>query len=695
MNVLQLLPGMEVGGVERGTLEIARYLVLNGHKAVVVSSGGRLVKKLTEAGAKHYSLPIGDKNPFTMYYSYEKLREIIRQEKIDIVHGRSRIPAIAGYFAARAEGKVFITTAHGQYKKHLISRVMGWGKIVIVASEVMAHHMRENFGVPPQKIRVIPRGVDLAEFPYKIPEDRSGKKFRIGMISRFSPIKGHIDFLKAVRHVSRKVPNLEVVLMGDRTNASVEYIKKIELTIRHLMIGNIVKFKGADEDVSKVLGELDVFVSANREQEAFGRSIIEAQARGVPVVATKVGGVLETVEDGVTGLVCEPADPQDMCDKILRYAGDPELRKNIAFAARKSVEERFSLERMCRSEIEAYDKALSGKNILVFKISSLGDIILSVPSLKAVRDKFPLSKIKVMVDVKYRKALENCPYIDEVITCDFAVRDKGTGFLKLAKRLRAEDFEISIDLQNNKKSHLLAFLAGIPERYGYDNGKWSSLLNRKTSLPTKPIKPIEHQARVLALLGIISVGNKLELWPGKENDEWVSAFLGSNWLKKNEKLVGISLSASKKWRTKNWKLEYFAGLAEMLASKKGVRVVLLGSPDDEEEALEFSNISSSKPINAVGKTSISQLMSLIARCSAIVAADSSPIHIAAAMGTPFVAIFGPTDPERHLPPAVNYKVLMKKIKCSPCYKSVCRRGVKCMSSVRPEEVFEEITKIMS
>ena len=164
MNVLQLVPKLNIGGVEKGTVEIARALVLNGHKAVVVSGGGPFEKKLAASGARHYTLPVGKKNPFAMVYCYFRIRRIIRKENIDIIHGRSRVPALIGYLAARRERRTFITTAHGQYKRHLISRVMGWGKVVIVASEAMARHMHENFGVVRDKIIIIPRGVNLDRF---------------------------------------------------------------------------------------------------------------------------------------------------------------------------------------------------------------------------------------------------------------------------------------------------------------------------------------------------------------------------------------------------------------------------------------------------------------------------------------------------------------------------------------------------
>ncbi|MBD3296546.1 MAG: lipopolysaccharide heptosyltransferase II [Candidatus Omnitrophica bacterium] len=694
MNVLQLLPRLNVGGVEKGTVEVAKYLTLKGHKAIVVSEGGPLEKNLAAIGARHYRLPVGRKNPFIMIYCYFRLKHLMRKENIDIVHGRSRVPALTGYFASRADHRTFITTAHGQYKKHLISRVMGWGKTVIAANNTMARHMKENFNVPYHKIEIIPRGVDLDRFYFRAPEKRENK-FRIGMICRFTPLKGHLDFLKAASYVLRRIPNLEIVLMGDRGTAKEEYLARIDLNIRRMMLEKVVVFKDSGEDVPEVMRSLDVVVSANRQQEAFGRTVIEAQSSGVPVVATRIGGVVENIEEEETGLLCEPADPPDMSEKILRYYRDRDLYRRVAYNARRYVEEKYSLEKTMAMTLETYRKTLTRKKILIFKISALGDIILSIPSLRAVRRKFANATIKVLTDVRFRDVLDNCPYIDEVVSCDLGGRDRRAGLLKLAHRLRSEDFDISIDLQNNRKSHLLAFLSAIYERYGYDNHKWSCLINRKISLPAVDMDPVDHQGVVLGLLGITNIDKELQLWTTDKSDDRVEKILRSNWLKPGQKLVAFSVSASEKWRTKNWPLSNMADLADMLAREKGIRVVLAGAESDRRRASELIRMTGAKPIDLTGKTDMIEMVSVIKRCDALVTGDSAPMHVAAACGTPFVALFGPTSPERHLPPdGPDKRVIRKRLRCSPCYSSSCLRKARCMRSISPGEVFDALLEII-
>lgn len=203
MNILQVLPKLEYGGVERGTIDIAKYLAENKHKCIVVSGGGVLLKYLDKAGIKHYTLPVYRKSPFVIVKMVKELVKIIREENIQIVHARSRVPAIAAFFASRITNVKFITTAHGYYSKNIFSYIMGWGKFVISISNPIAKHMIEDFGVPYNRIRIIHRGVDLEKFRFKSPSENAHSEFTIGIIARITPLKGHMDFIKASSLVAR------------------------------------------------------------------------------------------------------------------------------------------------------------------------------------------------------------------------------------------------------------------------------------------------------------------------------------------------------------------------------------------------------------------------------------------------------------------------------------------------------------
>ena len=697
MNVLQLVPNLEVGGVETGTIDLARYLTFNAHKACVISGGGKLVKKLDELGARHFKMPIGRKNPFLFIYMILAVRDIILTENIDIVHARSRVPALIGFFAARLTSKIFITTAHGQYKKHLLSYVMGWGKYVIVANQLMAQHMMDNFRVRFDKIRVIPRGVDTRKFLFQLPDDRIHDKFTVGMIARMTPLKGHPDFVKSASILSRSINKLKVYIVGSEKMGKLEYINDINLVIKRLALTDIIEFIDYSDDVPALLTKLDVLVSANREKEAFGRIIIEAQSAGVPCVATKVGGVADLIEHGKTGLLCEPSNPQDMASKIMTLYHDEGLRNELAINGRKFVEQKYSLDNMVKSTFEVYKEAMDSVRILVIKLGAVGDAILSIPSIRALRLRYPKAVIKLLTGSESFEVLKYLPYIDGIINYDYKRKDRGVrGFMRIASELRREDFDIVIDFQNNKKSHQLSFYSFAPLRYGYDNGKFSFLLNKKVKDDGGPIDPIAHQMKVLKLLGISDIDKKLALFPSKEDRIWVVNFLKDNWVNLNKPIITLNLESSAKWVTKRWPVEYFIELTERLAKEFMIRVIVTGQNLRDKRSLKFIDKTvKCKPLITIGKIALGELIALIEKSNLVVTSDSAPMHIAAALNTPFIAIFGPTDPKRHLAPADKFRLMKKDMKCSPCYHNVCRKGYLCMKSIKPDEVFEAICDMLN
>ncbi len=689
MNILQTLPSLDVGGVETGTIDLAKYLVAKGHKTITVSSGGRLVRELDKIGARHYNLPVGKKSLFNIIKMAGKLAEIIKREDIDIVHARSRVPALIAYLACKKTNRVFITTAHGYYKKHFLSLVMGWGRYVIVASNIMAKHMVHDLGVPHDRIRLIPRGVDLSKFRFRDPSIFRPQAFTIGMVSRITQLKGHADFIKAVSILSRQIPDLKAVIVGSAPKE--KYKEDLDLLIRRLGLSETIKFIPATQDVPEVMRGLDVLVSATITPEAFGRVIMEAQASGVPVVSTKVGGVVDIIEDNSTGLLCMSQNPKDMAEKVMRLYKDKALWTSLANEGRRYVEANLNLEKMAEKTIGVYEEALKVQNILVIKISAIGDVILSIPSLKAIRAKFPDARIKVLVGVQAREVLDRCPYINDIIVCDLKGRDKGlAGFWRLAEELRKNCFDITIDLQNNKKSHLLAALSLAGLRYGYENKKLSFLLNKTVKDDAPYLDPLEHQFRTLRLAGIKPIDKVLELWPSEADERHVQKFLEENWLKEEQGLVGINVRASLRWVAKNWPASYIAELSDRLAREFNIRVVLTGTREDIEFADRIAKAAKSKPIIAAGKTNIMELASLMKHFRVYLTPDSAPLHVASASGTPVIALFGPTEPDKHVVRTNDCVVLCKsdEMKCGPCYKPVCIKKNACMKQITVSEVLE-------
>jgi lipopolysaccharide heptosyltransferase II len=695
MNILQILPALNVGGVETGTLDLAKYLVRLSHKAVVVSSGGELVRELEASGAIHYQLPVHKKSVFMIFKMIPLVSEIIKKEEIDIVHARSRVPAWIAYFATRKTNAVFVTTCHGYYKKHPFSYVMGWAKRVIVLSNVIARHMIDDFGVPYERIRLVPRSVDLEKFKYADPDKKKRAEFNVGIIGRITPIKGHLHFIKAMAKVARVIPRLKIWIVGDAPPSREAYKEQLQVLVRRLGLWHCTEFLGTQRDIPAILSHLDLLVLATTTHEAFGRVIVEAQAAGVPVVATEVGGVVDIIENKKTGLLVPPADPANMAEAIIKIFKDPELARNLSENAYKKVKEKYNVELMVKNTLDVYRDALSNFKILIIKFSSLGDIILSTAAIRAMRDKFGQNyKISFLVGEESKDVLLRCPYIDELLVCNLKNKDKGIrGILNLAAVLRKKNFDFVIDLQNNRKSHVLSFLTLAGQRYGYDNKKFGFLLNHRIKDGKPSIDPVTHQFRILKMLGIDLEDPRLELWPSQQDQQSTEELLSSEWLGANQRVIGINISASQRWLTKNWPQGHMVKLCEELGPRD-LRVVITGTENDLAQANAMMNmVKNAKLINLCGKTTINQLTCLIKRCAVYVSADSSPLHIAAAVGTPFVALFGATDPRRHLPAAKDCAVIKKDLPCSPCYKSKCKTK-ECMKLITPEEVLEAIVKLL-
>lgn len=690
MNVLQILPELKSGGVERGTVDLAKFLKEKGHKAVVVSAGGPLVGDLTAAGVVHYTLPVHKKSPFAIFRSVNALVKIVKREQIDILHARSRVPALVAYWVSRKTHVPFITTCHGFYSKHPLSAVMGWGKFVIVASHVIGRRMRDDFGVPHNKIRMIPRGVNLNEFKTKETQDPTLKKEPvIGIVGRLTPIKGHPLFLKAMARVVRVMPSVKIRIIGDAPKP--QYKEELMLLTRRLGLSHAVEFLGTRYDIPELLSGMSVLAVPSVGEEAFGRVVIEAGACGVPVVATRIGGLVDIIQHEKEGLLVPADDPKMLADAVIRLLKEPALAESLAVSLKRKVEAEFNLELMFQKTLEVYEEALKRKKILVIKLSAVGDVILSIPSIRALKEKFPDAWISVLVGRKSRKIVRNCPYVNDALVYEETPgKNRLFSILRMAKLLAKEDFDIVVDLQNNKTSHLLAFLCGARVRAGHNNRKWSFLLNKKASDASNAgVSPLEHQFRVLKLLGLENFDKRLELWADKEEEGNVQAFLASQWVAPSQTLVGINPGSSLRWPTKQWGVENFARLCDELA-RKNIRVIVTGTPEDVPLTNELFRLTKNKPINAVGRTSITELSALVRRCQAFVSSDSAPMHVAASVDVPLVAIFGPTDPKRHLVPPSRYQVFWKEIHCSPCYLRSCPIGHICMKKIGMQEVLDAV-----
>ncbi len=363
MNVLQVLPALNAGGVERTTIEMCEALSAAGHQAHVACAGGRMETLLAEAGGVLHRINIGSKNPLKLRSSTKALIDIIRQEKINIVHARSRAPGWPAHAAARAAGVPFVTTYHGIYNaktrlKRRYNAVMARGDIIIANSEFTKSHIIQEHGTDPERIVVIPRGVDMAVFDPALINPGDVKKLKsdwgiaegqtvVLLPGRLTRWKGQLVAIAALEKLNA---DCVLVLLGDPQGRQ-DYVDELNRDIETRQLSGRVFIPGHFDNVPLALSAADIVISTSTDPEAFGRVMAEAQAMKRPVVASAHGGSMETVIPGKSGQLVSPGEPDDLADAISEvlawndYDGDQ---------VRRRIEENFSKRQLQEKTLAVY-----------------------------------------------------------------------------------------------------------------------------------------------------------------------------------------------------------------------------------------------------------------------------------------------------------------------------------------------------
>jgi glycosyltransferase involved in cell wall biosynthesis len=370
--VLQLVPRLLSGGAERGTVELAAALAAAGWTSYVASAGGPLERDLAHRGTTHLTLPLTAKNPFAIHRNARPLKRMIRRLGIDIVHARSRAPAWSGWLAARATGRHFVTTFHNAYQgrswlKWRYNSIMARGARVIAISEFVADHAARVYGVGPERLRMIPRGVDLEFFsPQRVGGPRIAALAREWRLPDDAPVvilpgrltrwKGGLDFIAAAALVGRR--DVCWVLVGAEQHPG--FRGELEAAIAKAGACGFFRMVGDCQDMPAAYMLADIVVSASRHPEGFGRVIAEAQAMGRPVVATDHGGARQTIISAVTGWLVPPRAPAALAAAIgTALALGSEERALLARRARANISDSgFTAEAMCARTIRVYEELL-------------------------------------------------------------------------------------------------------------------------------------------------------------------------------------------------------------------------------------------------------------------------------------------------------------------------------------------------
>ncbi|MGD8616986.1 MAG: glycosyltransferase family 4 protein [Gammaproteobacteria bacterium] len=311
LTVLQLVPALETGGVERGTLELGAGLVKAGHRSLVVSGGGQLVSRLTGQGSEHIEWPIDRKSLWTLRL-VGRLRRLLRERRIDILHARSRLPAWIAWRAWRRmppqDRPHFVTTVHGLYSVSRYSSVMTRGEAVIAVSRAARSYILDNYPqTDAERVRVIERGIDpqVYSYGYRPPDSWLDRWYQehpyllerqvLTLPGRITRRKGHLDFLQLLASLVKAGLPVHGLIVGAEDNAHPGYIRDLHRAVSTLDIESYVTFKGHRMDMRDIYAVSNLVFSLSAKPESFGRTAREALSMGVPVVGYDHGGVGETL----------------------------------------------------------------------------------------------------------------------------------------------------------------------------------------------------------------------------------------------------------------------------------------------------------------------------------------------------------------------------------------------------------------
>lgn len=307
LTVMHLLPALDSGGVERYVMSLSAALIHGGHRAVIVSSGGRMVQELTTLGAEHHTLAVHRKSLFSVF-RVRALRKLIEQERPDVLHLHSRVPAWLAHYALRgmANPPPTVSTVHGLYSVNRYSRIMARARRVIAVSEACRQYILQNYpDTPPASIRLIHNGIDPIRFPRgHTPDDAWRAAFRkefpqlvgkhlLTLPGRLSRLKGHAEFIDLIARLRTQHPDIHGLIVGEIPRSKKRYRAELEARIARLDLQGCITFTGARADVREIYAVSHIVYSLSAQPESFGLTIAEALALGVPVLGWAHGGAGE------------------------------------------------------------------------------------------------------------------------------------------------------------------------------------------------------------------------------------------------------------------------------------------------------------------------------------------------------------------------------------------------------------------
>ncbi len=379
-TLLQVTPELETGGAEQTTIDIAQAVITAGGKALVASRGGRMTSRLQADGGRLIEMPVQSKNPLVILGNAARLIDVIRSEKVSLVHARSRAPAFSALWAAHATGVPFIATYHGVYNAHnglkrWYNAVMTRGDLVIANSDYTRDHVLAQHHLDPDKIVTIPRGVDLTRFdPRKVPATRvsalrkawglpkAGAKVVFVLGGRLTRIKGHLSIIAAAATMKAAGREDFVIVFAGDDQGRTDYRAEILTAIADAGLTDVVKVVGHCDDMPAAFRLADVALLPTLKPESFGRAAVEPQVMERPVIVSAHGGAVETVVEGETGWKVAPGDVEAWATAMTTAIDvGAARRKAMGEVAAERARRLYSVDAMCGATLAVYARVLEAR----------------------------------------------------------------------------------------------------------------------------------------------------------------------------------------------------------------------------------------------------------------------------------------------------------------------------------------------
>ena len=699
LTILHLLPWLNFGGVEKYVIGLSAGLRERGHRCIIVSSGGKLLPEADAAGAHHIAMHIHGARGLA---AVRRLVRIIDREHVDLLAAHHWTAGAVGFLAASVARIPYVFTVHGVRDPRQRFFTYYWGPKVITVSAASSDQLVNEFHLPRSRVITSVIGVDSDRFRprpaapallHELVLDAGAPK--IVHVSRFSRGKAEaaLHLIEAAPEIEKQAPGFQALIAGvgplERQVAGRADDANRALGRRAFV------FAGPRADVPELMSVADVVVGT-------ATVALEAMSCGKPVVAAGKAGFIGLVTPGnleTAIATCfgdhtapQPVTASSLAGAITEALIHPSRRDELGEFGRNVVLRSFSLRRAAEHVEGIYREVLAGRRPVrraaIFHLNQVGDLIFSLPALAALRARFPQAEITSILRPNLAELMQASPLVDRLL-----VRKVGLAAeVRLLWELWRRNDDLAVVFSQSASTALQALCCRAPTRIGFADADLGCLLTRKVHLPglpwpgklTRLAVCLGAHAPPDSYVGLLRIPTALR--------ERARRLMERQGLDPRAGIAVIAPCASGRRRHKAWDADKFAEVADYLHERWQAAVVIVGGAGDAREAAHIAGAMSASSVNLAGQTTTGELAAILEGAVILVGIDSGPMHVAAAMGAPVVALFGPTDPARTGPHGKGHEVVTAHLPCAPCARPCETR--ECMNAITVEAVTAAADRIL-